>query len=191
MSQAIADPDTVAFTVWLDTLTALVAENNELLKGKVVVDPTNPLKLDANGMLQLGRPQRSQLPSSPYDVSSATSSCSGSHCSSPSATRSRGVGWRSPLSATPRFYAETMLDRVLSELVIDDVHELVSDGAQAHVSRLLAVLPESVHAVLGNASRSSVAPSSTPTYWRADLRLGRCKGKGRSHQHVDNGRGCR
>ena len=100
---AIADRDTVALTVWLDTLTALVAENNELLKGKAVVDPTNPLKLDANGMLQLGRPQRSQLPLSPYDVSSATSSCSGSHCSSPSATRSRGVGWRSPLSATPRF----------------------------------------------------------------------------------------
>ena len=62
MSQAIADPDTVAFTVWLDTLTALVAENNELLKGKVVVDPTNPLKLDANGTLQLGRLQRSQVP---------------------------------------------------------------------------------------------------------------------------------
>jgi predicted dinucleotide-binding enzyme len=49
VSQAIADADTVVFTVWLDTLTALVAENNELLKGKVVVDPTNPLKLDANG----------------------------------------------------------------------------------------------------------------------------------------------
>ena len=46
---AIADRDTVALTVWLDTLTALVAENNELLKGKVVVDPTNPLKLDASG----------------------------------------------------------------------------------------------------------------------------------------------
>ena len=45
MSQAIADVDTVVFTVWLDTLTGLVAENNELLKGKVVVDPTNPLKL--------------------------------------------------------------------------------------------------------------------------------------------------
>src|SRR6266851_4828906 len=107
-------------------------------KGKVVVDPTNPLKLDANGTLQLGRLQRSRLPLSPYDVSSAMSSCSGSHCSSPSATRSRGVGWRSPLSATPRFYAEAMLDRVLSELahyprrlllVIDDVHELVSDAA--------------------------------------------------------------
>jgi hypothetical protein len=54
-----------------------------------------------------------------------------------------------PLSATPRFYAETMLDRVLSELVIDDVHELMSHGAQAHMSRLLAVLPECVHAVLG------------------------------------------
>ena len=34
-------------------------------------------------------------------------------------------------------------------LVIDDVHELVSDGAPAHLSRLLAELPESVHAVLG------------------------------------------
>jgi 8-hydroxy-5-deazaflavin:NADPH oxidoreductase len=49
MSQAIADAHTVVFAVWLDTLTALVAENNELLKGKVVVDPTNPIKLDANG----------------------------------------------------------------------------------------------------------------------------------------------
>jgi len=175
VSQASPDADTVVFTVWLDTLTALVAENNELLKGKVVVDPTNPLKLDANGTLQLGRLQRSQVPLSPYDVSSAMSSCSGSHCPSPSATRSRGVGWRSPLSATPRFYAEAMLDRVLSELadyprrlllVIDDVDQLVSDGAQAHLSRLLAELPESLHAVLGNASRSSVAPSSAPTCWR-------------------------
>ena len=76
MSQAIADPDTAAFTVWLDTLTALVAENNELLKGKVVIDPTNPLKLDANGTLQLGRLKRSQVPLSPYDASSAMSSCS-------------------------------------------------------------------------------------------------------------------
>jgi hypothetical protein len=106
VSQAIADPDTVAFTVWLDTLTALVAENNELLKGIVVVDPTNPLNLDANGTLQLGRPQRSQLPLSPYDVSSATSSCSGSHCSSPSATRPRGrleePAQRYPGGSTPR-----------------------------------------------------------------------------------------
>ncbi len=65
MSQAIADADTVVFTVWLDTLSALVAENNELLKGKVVVDPTNLLKLDANGTLQLGRLQRSHVPLSP------------------------------------------------------------------------------------------------------------------------------
>src|SRR5207253_6396458 len=51
-------------------------------------------------------------------------------------------------------------------LVIDDVHELMSDGAQRHLSRLLAELPESVHAMMGNAPRSSVAPSSTPTCWR-------------------------
>ena len=132
MSQAIADRDTVALTVCLDTLTALVAENNELLKGKVVVDPTNPLKLDANGTLQLGRPQRSQLPLPSYDVSSATSSCSWLTLLESIRHTVGGVGWRSP----------------------------------------------AVHAVLGNASRSSVAPSSTPTYWRADLRLGRCKGKG-------------
>ena len=62
------------------------------------------------------------------------------------------------LSATPRFHAEAMVDRVLSELadypgrlvlVIDDLHELTSDGAQAHLSRLLAELPANVHAVLG------------------------------------------
>ena len=63
-----------------------------------------------------------------------------------------------PLSATPRFHAEAMVDRVLSELdeypgrlvlVIDDVHELTSEGAQAHLSRLIAKLPANVHAVLG------------------------------------------
>ena len=63
-----------------------------------------------------------------------------------------------PLSATPRFHAEAMVDRVLSELdeypgrlvlVIDDLHELTSEGAQAHLSRLLAGLPANVHIVLG------------------------------------------
>jgi ATP/maltotriose-dependent transcriptional regulator MalT len=63
-----------------------------------------------------------------------------------------------PLSATPRFHAEAMVDRVLSELgeypgrlvlVIDDLHELTSEGAQAHLSRLIAKLPANVHAVLG------------------------------------------
>src|SRR5713101_5497631 len=51
-----------------------------------------------------------------------------------------------------------MVDRVLSDLdeypgrlvlVIDDLHELTSEGAQAHLSRLLAGLPANAHAVLG------------------------------------------
>src|SRR5579859_2901799 len=63
-----------------------------------------------------------------------------------------------PLSAAPRFYADEMIDRVLSKLaeypgrlvlVIDDLHELASNDAQAHLSRLVAELPANVHAVLG------------------------------------------
>lgn len=63
-----------------------------------------------------------------------------------------------PLIATPGFNAEAMVDRVLSDLtnypgrlvlVIDDVHELESAGAQTHLSRLLMELPAHVHAVLG------------------------------------------
>jgi predicted dinucleotide-binding enzyme len=42
--RAIVDADTVVFAVWLDTLMALVIQNKELLKGKVIVDPTNPIK---------------------------------------------------------------------------------------------------------------------------------------------------
>jgi predicted dinucleotide-binding enzyme len=57
VSQAIADADTVVFAVWLDTLAALVAENAGLLKGKVVVDPTNPIKLDGNGALVRSLPE--------------------------------------------------------------------------------------------------------------------------------------
>jgi 8-hydroxy-5-deazaflavin:NADPH oxidoreductase len=57
VSQAIADVDTVIFSVWLDTLAALVAENAGLLKGKVVVDPTNPIKLDGDGALVRSLPE--------------------------------------------------------------------------------------------------------------------------------------
>jgi 8-hydroxy-5-deazaflavin:NADPH oxidoreductase len=57
VSQAIADADTVVFAVWLDTLAALVAENAGLLKGKVVVDPTNPVKLGSNGALVRSLPE--------------------------------------------------------------------------------------------------------------------------------------
>jgi 8-hydroxy-5-deazaflavin:NADPH oxidoreductase len=49
VSQAIESADTVVFAVWLDTLTPIVTTNADLLKGKVVVDPTNPLKVDGSG----------------------------------------------------------------------------------------------------------------------------------------------
>jgi len=56
-SRAIADADTVVFAVWHDTLAALVAENAGLLKSKVVVDPTNPIKLGSNGALVRSLPE--------------------------------------------------------------------------------------------------------------------------------------
>jgi predicted dinucleotide-binding enzyme len=57
VSHAIAEADTVVFAVWLDTLAAPAAENAELLKGKVVVDPTNPIKLDVDGALVRSLPE--------------------------------------------------------------------------------------------------------------------------------------
>ena len=41
LKKAIADADVVVFAVWLDTLKELIAVTAGLLKGKVVVDPTN------------------------------------------------------------------------------------------------------------------------------------------------------
>jgi len=46
---AISQADTVVFAVWLDSLKQLEAEHADLLEGKVVVDPTNPLGLDGSG----------------------------------------------------------------------------------------------------------------------------------------------
>jgi predicted dinucleotide-binding enzyme len=45
--QAIAGADVVVLAVWLDTTKELIAENGDLLHRKVVVDPSNPIKLDA------------------------------------------------------------------------------------------------------------------------------------------------
>lgn len=47
--QAIAGADVVVLAVWLDTTKELIAENGDLLHRKVVVDPSNPIQLDANG----------------------------------------------------------------------------------------------------------------------------------------------
>jgi LuxR family transcriptional regulator, maltose regulon positive regulatory protein len=71
-----------------------------------------------------------------------------------------------PPTATPDFDVRTLADRVLSELrdlsdrvtmVIDDLHELNSPDALAHLTRLLTNLPPNVHAILA---------------MRHDLRLG-------------------
>src|SRR2546426_7819395 len=49
VEKAITDADVVVFAVWLDTLKDLIAQHADLLRGKVVVDPSNPLAQDANG----------------------------------------------------------------------------------------------------------------------------------------------
>jgi LuxR family transcriptional regulator, maltose regulon positive regulatory protein len=62
-----------------------------------------------------------------------------------------------PPAATPAFHGRAMVDRVLSELaedpdrtflVIDDLHELISQEALTQLTRLLANLPPNVHAIL-------------------------------------------
>jgi LuxR family transcriptional regulator, maltose regulon positive regulatory protein len=62
-----------------------------------------------------------------------------------------------PPTATPDFNLRTLVDRVLLELaeagggitlVIDDLHELNSPDALAHLTRLLTTLPPNAHAVL-------------------------------------------
>jgi 8-hydroxy-5-deazaflavin:NADPH oxidoreductase len=57
VSQAIAAADTVVFAVWLDTLTSLVSDNAHVLKGKVVLDPTNPIRVDGSGAFVRSLPE--------------------------------------------------------------------------------------------------------------------------------------
>src|SRR5881409_2710019 len=49
VEKAITDADVVVFAVWLVTLKDLIAQHADLLRGTVVVDPTNPIARDANG----------------------------------------------------------------------------------------------------------------------------------------------
>jgi len=49
VEKAITDADVVVFAVWLDTLKDLIAKHGDLLRGKVVVDPSNPVAQDTNG----------------------------------------------------------------------------------------------------------------------------------------------
>src|SRR5436309_15753930 len=49
VEKAITDADVVVFAVWLDTLKDLVVQHAQLLRSKVVVDPSNPIARDASG----------------------------------------------------------------------------------------------------------------------------------------------
>jgi predicted dinucleotide-binding enzyme len=49
VEEAIAEADAVVFAVWLDTIKELAAKDVDLLEGKVVVDPSNPIGVDENG----------------------------------------------------------------------------------------------------------------------------------------------
>ena len=51
VKKAITDADVVVFAVWFDTLKDLIVQHTDLLKGKVVVDPSNPVAQDTNGGL--------------------------------------------------------------------------------------------------------------------------------------------
>ncbi len=59
VSQAIEASDTVVFAVWLDAVTELlsVANTRALLTGKLVIDPTNPIKLGDDGRLVRSLPE--------------------------------------------------------------------------------------------------------------------------------------
>jgi 8-hydroxy-5-deazaflavin:NADPH oxidoreductase len=46
---AITAADAVVFAIWLDTIKELTAKDADLLEGKVVVDPSNPIGVDENG----------------------------------------------------------------------------------------------------------------------------------------------
>jgi 8-hydroxy-5-deazaflavin:NADPH oxidoreductase len=49
VEDAIIDSDVVVLAVWLDTLKELIVQHAALLRGKVVVDPSNPVAQGADG----------------------------------------------------------------------------------------------------------------------------------------------
>jgi predicted dinucleotide-binding enzyme len=56
VEEAIAEADAV-FAVWLDTIKELTAKDADLLEGKVVVDPSNPIGVDENGEMTRTLPE--------------------------------------------------------------------------------------------------------------------------------------
>src|SRR5258707_11789221 len=51
VEEAISGADAVLFAVWLDTMRELIPEHANLLTGKVVIDPSNPIGFDASGQM--------------------------------------------------------------------------------------------------------------------------------------------
>src|SRR4051794_37229696 len=51
VEEAITEADAVVFAVWLDTIKELAAKDGDLLEGKVVVDPSNPIGVDESGQM--------------------------------------------------------------------------------------------------------------------------------------------
>ena len=55
---AIAAADAVVFALWLDRIEELIPQHARLLEDKVVVDPSNPIAFDANGVPMRTLPAR-------------------------------------------------------------------------------------------------------------------------------------
>jgi predicted dinucleotide-binding enzyme len=51
VEEAITGADTVVLALWLDTTRELLARDGDLLDGKVVIDPSNPLGFDGSGQM--------------------------------------------------------------------------------------------------------------------------------------------
>ena len=51
VAEAIAEADAVVFALWLDALRDVLSRNSDVLAGKVVIDPSNPLGFDENGQM--------------------------------------------------------------------------------------------------------------------------------------------
>jgi hypothetical protein len=54
---AISGADAVVFAVWLDTMRELIPADANLLAGKVVIDPSNPIGFDASGQMSRTLPE--------------------------------------------------------------------------------------------------------------------------------------
>jgi predicted dinucleotide-binding enzyme len=57
VEDAIADSDVVVLALWLDADKDVLARDGHLLKGKVVVDPSNPIAFDESGQMTRTLPE--------------------------------------------------------------------------------------------------------------------------------------